>query len=112
MNYKGYKSYSGYKSYKSYSGYKGYSSCRGYKDYKKLDVTKETASEEENRKLKRKVCVSLIGVDALIFMSSLLIANIVPISSTLQTIMSIIGITTLALFLPLMYMVVKFQPKK
>lgn len=58
------------------------------------------------------VCVALLGIDASIFMTSLLIANIVPITSTLQTIMPIIGMTAFVLFLPLMYMVVKFEPKK
>lgn len=57
-------------------------------------------------------CVALLGIDASIFMTSLLIANIVPITSTLQTIMPIIGMTAFVLFLPLMYMVVKFEPKK
>lgn len=58
------------------------------------------------------VSIALLGLDALILMSSLLIANMVPISSTLQTIMPIIGITALVLFLPLVYMVVKFEPRK
>lgn len=58
------------------------------------------------------VSIALLGLDALILMSALLIANMVPISSTLQTIMPIIGITALVLFLPLVYMVVKFEPRK
>lgn len=156
-----------------------------FKDYEKLDVTKESASKEELRKLKTKhgvdckygtniqemvvclvitliltvaiillygnviklgidfildmfiayfgmlsipvvsisriiqkintkwyICVALLGIDTSILMTSLIIANIVPISSTLQTIMPIIGIITLVLFLPLVYMVIKFEPKK
>lgn len=58
------------------------------------------------------IFVALLGIDASIFMTSLLIANMVTISSTLQTIMPIVGITALALFFPLIYMVAKFEPKK
>lgn len=58
------------------------------------------------------VCVALLGIDASICMTSLIIANMVLISSTLQTIVAIIGMTTITLFFALIYMVVKFEPKK
>lgn len=156
-----------------------------FKDYENLDVTKETATKKELRRLKRKygvgrkydtniweiviyltialilnvaiillygnviklsidfivdmfiayfgilsivvvsisrivqkintkwyVCVALLGIDASIFMTSLLIANMVPIGGTLQIVMPIIGMTALVLFFPLMYMVAKFELKK
>lgn len=58
------------------------------------------------------VCIALFGIDTLICMTSLLIANMVPIGGTLQIVIPIIGITSFVLFFPLMYMVIKFEPKK
>lgn len=58
------------------------------------------------------ICVALLELDALILMTSLLIANMVPISGTLQTILPIIGMIAVILFILLIYMVVKFGPKK
>lgn len=58
------------------------------------------------------IFVVLLEIDALICMTSVVIANIVPIGGTLQIIMPIIGMTSFALFVPLMYMVAKFEPKK
>lgn len=156
-----------------------------FKDYENLDATKETASEKELRKLKKKygvdrkygtsmielvvylliafiftvaiillygnviklsidfivsmfiayfgvltvvvfsisriiqkinvkwyVFVAMLGIDASICMTSLIIANMVQIGGTIQTIISIIGMTAFALFFPLIYMVAKFEPKK
>lgn len=156
-----------------------------FNDYENLDVTKETASEKELRKLKKKygvdrkcgtsmieiavyllitfiltvaiillydnviklsidfivdmfiayfgillivvlsisciikkintkwyVFVALLGIDASICMTSLIIANMVPIGGTIQIIIPIIGMTAFALFFPLIYMVAKFEPKK
>lgn len=58
------------------------------------------------------VFVAMLGIDASICMTSLIIANMVQIGGTIQTIISIIGMTAFALFFPLMYMVAKFEPKK
>lgn len=58
------------------------------------------------------VCVALLVLDELICMTSLLIANMIPIGGILQIILPITGTVTFVLFVPLMYMVNKFGSQK
>ena len=58
------------------------------------------------------VCAALFGTDALICMTTLIVANMVPISGTLQSVLPIIGMPAFALAFLLGYLMMKFEPKK